>query len=68
MTQVRVWRAWLVVLMCLLVFGVVGAFGQHAAKGTNDDVGVSGQQVAKDPATGKFRPPTPEEPGTVGKQ
>ncbi len=47
-------------LAILVLLSAVSGFAQHAAKGGNE-VGVSGQQVAKDPATGKFRAPTPEE-------
>ncbi len=53
-------RRWAVVLTFLLFVFAVSSFAQHAAKG-DSEVGMSGQQVAKDPATGKFRPPTPEE-------
>ena len=60
MAATRVVRRLAILLACLLVFGATAAFAQHAAKGGNE-VGVSGQQVAKDPATGKFRAPTLEE-------
>ena len=60
MTEVCTCRRFAIVLAILLLLGAVSGFAQHAAKG-DSEVGVSGQQVAKDPATGKFRAPTPEE-------
>ncbi len=60
MTYVRVCRRLVLIVAVLLLLGSVTALAQHAAKG-GSEVGVSGQQVAKDPATGKFRAPTPEE-------
>jgi hypothetical protein len=61
MADPHVSRKPVVILALLLFVFTVSSFAQHAAKGSDTGVGVSGQQVAKDPATGKFRAPTPEE-------
>lgn len=60
MIDVRIGRRTALLLAILLLLVAVPVFAQHAAKG-GSEAGVSGQQVAKDPATGKFRAPTPEE-------
>lgn len=52
--------------LLLVIFSAQSLFAQHAAKGNSNPqeeitVGASGQQIAVDKATGKFRAPTAEE-------